>query len=226
MSEFTSESLMAKSHEQDGAGTPNPVELPLADDDQVEQNHNEEKSGVEASSENVAPMQKLKLGLWAAMGFAAATAQKAIVKAEETYQSEAVQNFKARTVETVDKGIAAAGPALERARTASIPYYEKAVEAGTPVWEKTVEVSQSAYTKSIEVAETMKPAAEKVIENIRPSADKAIENMKPVIEKVNAAIATGAEKFIHMTGLDNTSGREPYAPSAMDSATKGGAMNV
>ena len=101
--------------------------------------------------------------------------------------------MKIKTQETINSGIAAAGPAIEKARAAAVPYYVSAVEKGTPIWEKTCksynlyfiwvvheyiyiyllgEVTQTAFTKTVEYAETMKPAAEKAIENIKPVAEK------------------------------------------------------
>jgi hypothetical protein len=45
--------------------------------------------------------------------------------------------MKIKTQETINSGIAAAGPAIEKARAAAVPYYVSAVEKGTPIWEKT-----------------------------------------------------------------------------------------
>jgi hypothetical protein len=169
----------------------------------------------------------------------------------EINNSEQVQNLKQKTYETAAGYYAAAGPTLERARAASIPIYDKAVEVTTntvqnvrPAAEKAYEVTTVTVQKCVE---TVQPAAEKVYENIVPVVEKGLESMKPVAEKVlilvaynayglpcfhhlplstceqvQVVIAAGAEKFANMTGLDQAGSKEPYAPSALDSATKGG----
>jgi len=193
--------------------------------------------GPTTSAQNVIPMAKLKNGFFSALGFAAATVEKVKEKAVEINNSEQVQNLKQKTYETAAGYYAAAGPTLERARAASIPIYDKAVEVADPVWKKTCEVTTNtvqnvrpAAEKAYEVTtvtvqkcvETVQPAAEKVYENIVPVVEKGLESMKPVAEKVQVVIAAGAEKFANMTGLDQAGSKEPYAPSALDSATKGG----
>lgn len=161
------------------------------------------------SAGNVIPMGKLKNGFFNAIGLVASTAVTVKDKAVEFSNSERAQSFKAKTIETTEKVIvkakdaySAAAPAIERARVAAVPY-----------WEKTVEVTQKA-------AENIKPTAEKAYEKTMEVTQIAVENMKPVAEKVAIGASNGFKSISNV--ISGVGRNEPYAPSALDSATKGG----
>eukprot|EP00607_Mallomonas_marina_P009651 CAMPEP_0182420386 /NCGR_PEP_ID=MMETSP1167-20130531/5142_1 /TAXON_ID=2988 /ORGANISM="Mallomonas Sp, Strain CCMP3275" /LENGTH=233 /DNA_ID=CAMNT_0024596257 /DNA_START=70 /DNA_END=771 /DNA_ORIENTATION=- len=225
MSEFAKESLDTVNVDAKPLDTtPDGESKENAEDSNVEGEDGE--SGPESSAENIIPMKKLKNGLFVALGVMAATAERVKGKAIEINESEAVQNFKNKTQETATGYYEAAQPTLDRARAVSVSTYDKAVEVATPVWEKTCEVGTLALNKYVEVAEAVAPVAEKAIENVKPVVERGIENIKPVTDKVQEVVTASAEKFKTMTGMNPDADKEPYAPSALDSATKGGAMNV
>lgn len=163
------------------------------------------------ATDNIIPMAKLRNGFLAAYGF---MATKVKDTAEELNKYETVQNLKLKTQEA----ITAATPVMERARDAAVPVIAKAKETAVPIWEKTCEVTQNVYGKTVE-------ATSKAAENFKPTAEKIQANASAGFKTVSDITVEQVSKLATMAGLDKQE-QEPHAPSALDTATKGGPMNV
>jgi len=152
-----------------------------------------------APLKNVIPLDKLKNGWFTLSSYVLQGSARVQEKIIETYNSEQVQNFKQKTVETV------------------VPVWEKTCEAATPVWE------QTKLNASI-MAENIKPTIDNVAELTVNGANAAYHSFSDSLAQVTKSFSDGNDS--HANPQDTGGSGESYTPSVLDQATRGGPMTV